>query len=230
MMHRNVGEIHGGNLEHVSCTLCVGFSDKRCVKVYEAFALEERMDSESHGISDTENRSECVCTESHVCHSSQIFQRCVFLLERIFHRIALTVDFDGVSLDLHMLSASDGFYEMSFYAETGSGGDSLEQIFTELLGFSHYLDIIDSGAIVKCYEFYLFISSFGPYPTFGKHLLSRLHIQQLFDFSPYKCFHLYEIRYFSKDKQLCALYKKSDPEIGVAFKILLLGTYSALRA
>ena len=199
-MHRNFCEVKCRYLEHVSCTFRIGLSDERCVKIYETFALEERVDSESHGVPYSQDCSESIGPQSHVGYCPEIFQRSVFLLERVSHRVALAVDFDAFSLDFHVLSASEGLYQLSSYTETCTRGDFLHQVLIEEFSLGYNLDIIDRRTVVKCYEFYLFVSSLGPYPTFGKYLLTWLHFQQILDFRPYNFFHCYdEFRYFSKD-------------------------------
>lgn len=96
---------------------------------------------------------------------------CPFL-KRISHRIAFTIDFYGFSLEFHVLAASDGLHELASYCKAGSCCDFLEKVLAEMFCFGYYLYIINRGAVIKCYELDLFVTSFGPYPTFGKNILS----------------------------------------------------------
>ena len=180
LMHRNICKIHGSNLEHVACTLCVRLCDERSMEIYEALVVEELMDSESHCVPDTEHCAESVGAEPHMGNRTEVLEGSILLLEREAHRIAFAIDFDLLCLDLYSLAAADRLHEVTLYRKAGAGGNLLEELLVEEAGVCDYLDIIDGRTVVECDELNLFVSSLSPHPSFGKDFLAWLAFQQVF--------------------------------------------------
>ena len=102
----NVLKIESRDLEHVSRSLCVRFCDKRCVEVNESLVVEELVNGERHGVTDSQHCSERVCPRTEVRDCAEIFKRSVLLLERVPDRVAFSEHLDLLCLDLDCLSAS----------------------------------------------------------------------------------------------------------------------------
>ena len=83
-----VCKVHGSNLEHIACTLCVRLGDKGSMKIYKTLVVEEFMDGKGHCVTDTKDGTEGVCPEPHVCNCPEVLKCGILLLEREAHRIA----------------------------------------------------------------------------------------------------------------------------------------------
>ena len=106
VVHGDIGEVHRGDLEHVARSLSVRLGDEGSVEVDESFVVEEFVDGESHGVTDSEDGTEGVGAESHVGHAPEVFEGGVLLLERISHRVAFSDYLDLLGLDLDGLAAT----------------------------------------------------------------------------------------------------------------------------
>ncbi len=142
------------------------------------------MNSESHRVPDSQDSTERISSEPHMSYSSQILQRSVFLLKRISHRIAFTVNFYGFRFNFNVLTASERLNQFTSDSKTGSCGYLLENIFADNISLGDDLNIIYRGAVIKSNEFNLLVTALSSHPTFGKNILTRLHLEQLLDFSP----------------------------------------------
>ena len=140
---RHIVQVECGYLEHLSCTLAVRCRDERGVEIYESLAVEVLMDGEGHLVAHAEDCTEGVGPWTHVSDCSEILERSILLLERIAHRVALTVNLDGACLDLHCLAAADRLDEFSGNSYAGSSGDLLEKALLYCSLVDYDLDIVD---------------------------------------------------------------------------------------
>ena len=155
------------------------------MEVHKPLLIEELVDGEGHGVTDAEDGPEGVGPEAHMGNASEELKGGVLLLERETHRVAFSKHFNCLCLDLHGLAASLGLYKVSLYGKGRSGGDSLYEFFVEEFRVCYYLDVIDGGTVVEGDEFYLFVSSLGPDPSFGQNFYPRLHLKQSLDFGSF---------------------------------------------
>ena len=189
LVQRNVLEVHGGYLEHVSCALSVGLGDEGSVQVYKAFLVKEGMDGVGHGVTDAKDGAKGIGSEAHVGYAAEILQRSVLFLKRETHGIAVSQNFHFRGLDFYSLTTSHGSHKLAFYGQRGSCGDALDEFFVKELGIGYDLDIVDGRTVIEGDEFNLFIASFCADPTLCQHFYARLRGKQSLDFGSFQSFH-----------------------------------------
>ena len=93
-------------------------------------------------------------------------------------------------MDFHSLSGADRSHKRAVHAQTGAGGDELQQVSVELVHIDHHLHIMNSRTIINSHEVDLFTTAAGTYPAF--HIDLRTHVgtlQQVDNFCSTNCFH-----------------------------------------
>ena len=143
--------------------------------------MEILVNRESHLAAQTIHGAEGVGAGTQMGHSPQIFEGCVLFLQGIADGVAFAVDLDPGGFDLHCLTAADGLHKSAADGYAGACADAGEDGLHLRSFVHHYLDILDGASVVQRDERYLFVSSFRPYPTFGKDFLSCRHRQQVFN-------------------------------------------------
>ena len=91
---------------------------------------------------DSKHGSESVCPGAEVGDGTEIFKSRALLLNRVFHRVAVTVDANFLGMDFHSLTTTDRFHELSFDPDARSGRDPSQQCLIEVLDICHYLYIV----------------------------------------------------------------------------------------
>ena len=151
--------------------------------------MEILVDGEGHLVADAQHGTEGVRAHAHVRDRAQVFEGSVLLLEREAHGVAFTVNLDLPGLYLDGLAAAHRLHEGSGDCNAGAGGYLREQVLGECGLVHDYLDIIDGRTVIECDERHVLVAPLGPYPAFGKDILSRLAREQVFDLGPDNCFH-----------------------------------------
>ena len=124
-----------------------------------------------------------------MCYAAKILQGGVLFLERETHRVAFSQHLDIRGLDFHSLSAAYGFHQLPPHREGSTGGYLFEELFVEEFCVGYNLNIVNGRTVVEGDELYLFVASFGAYPSFGEHLNTWLGCQEIFNFGSFKSFH-----------------------------------------
>ena len=132
------------------------------------------VDSESHRVTNTENRPENIRAETQVRHLPQEFQAMLLRLNRVFVRVSLAQHDNLRSLNLVSLPASRAFHKQTFHVNSRPRRHFLHQLIRSLLHINHHLYIIDRRAVIQRDKIYLFITAFGSYPSFNLNLFTAI--------------------------------------------------------
>ena len=186
-----IAHVEGSHLEHSACTLSVRCCDEGCVKVVETLVVEVFVNGVCHGVADSQHGSEGVGAWTQMCDLAQELHAVTFFLERVFLGVCGAVDLDGGCLDLHLLTAADGFDEFSCYCDACSRSDVLEGLIGgESRHVAYNLYVVDGRTVVEGDECDVLVASFGPYPALGEYFLAGGLFEKLCDFLSLECHYM----------------------------------------
>ena len=180
-----VGEVEGGDLEHLAGALAVGGGDQRRVEVEEAALVEEGVDGVGHVVAHAHDGSEGVGAGAQVADFTEKLHGVALFLKGVGVGVGFAVDDDAFGLHLDGLARALALDECALDADTGTGGDAL-QLFLELGGVGHHLDVVDDGAVVEGDEGHILVAALGAHPAFDAELRADeradILLEEVFDF------------------------------------------------
>ena len=178
---RNVVQVESSDIEHLAGTFCIRTCDERGVQIEETLVVEEFMDSESHGVTETQHAAKVIGTGTQVSDSAQELHGVTLFLQRIHFGVGSAIHLDGVSLNFHRLSLTLRFHQSTCHTKAGTRGNLFHQGFVKFGRVGHHLDIAHDRAVVDGDKGHAVVATLGSHPAFHTHFVSQTRFLGTFE-------------------------------------------------
>ena len=135
------------------------------MNIEKTFVVKKFVYGKDHMVTDPENGTKSICSETKVCNLTKELQRVTFWLQRILIRISLTEYLQCFNGNLRALSCANRLLKDSCYRYCCSGSYFCKLFFRKFGSIKYKLNIIYCRTIVKGNKSHILTGALCAYPS-----------------------------------------------------------------